>query len=166
MDIPLETASPTSRRRLLVSVIWGAAGLIAAGLGIPALAYLALPPKDRRRPQWADAGDLSNLDPGSPRQVLFRRTRVDGWKVLEENASAWVVKQADGRLTAFSPQCTHLGCAYRWEERSGEFICPCHGSRFAIDGRVLAGPAPRPLDRYETRVAGSRVWLGPVEKGA
>jgi Rieske Fe-S protein len=32
-----------------------------------------------------------------------------------------------------------------------------------MDGKVLGGPAPRPLDRYEVKVAGARIWLGPVE---
>jgi menaquinol-cytochrome c reductase iron-sulfur subunit len=159
------TASPTWRRSLLSGAILGAAGLIAAGLGIPALAYLALPPGKSRRPRWADAGDLSKLEPGTPEQVRFRRTRVDGWKISEEKASAWVVKSSDGRLTAFLPQCTHLGCAYHWARQARQFVCPCHGSRFAIDGRVLAGPAPRPLDRYAVKVVGTRVWLGPAGKG-
>jgi menaquinol-cytochrome c reductase iron-sulfur subunit len=143
--------------------MYGAGALITAGLGIPAAGYLLLPPKHRGQPQWADAGDLAGLESGSPQQVAFHRTRVDGWKVLNEQASAWVVKQPDGKVTAFAPRCTHLGCAYHWEGRRHEFVCPCHGSRFAADGRVLAGPAPRPLDRYEIKVEGTRVWLGPVE---
>jgi menaquinol-cytochrome c reductase iron-sulfur subunit len=167
MNAQEEVAAGVTRRRVLVSVIAGAAGLIAAGLGIPALAYLALPPKTQRKQQWADAGDLSNLAPGTPREITFSRTRVDGWRTENEKAGAWVVQQADGKLTAFSPQCTHLGCAYHWEAGAHQFVCPCHGSRFAIDGRVLAGPAPRPLDRYEVRVVGARLWLAPsASRGA
>ncbi len=142
----------------------GAAALITAGVGIPAAGYLLLPPKGPKDSPWIDAGDLSSLEPGSPRQITFRRTRVDGWKVANEEASAWLVKQPGGRVTAFAPRCTHLGCAYHWEPGRHEFVCPCHGSRFAPDGRVVAGPAPRPLDQYEIRVAGTRVWLGPVGK--
>jgi menaquinol-cytochrome c reductase iron-sulfur subunit len=165
-EIASSITSPIRRRGFLTSAILGAAGLIAAGLGIPSLAYLAIPPKEPRDSRWADAGDLSDLEPGSPRQVLFRRTRVDGWRVSTEDASAWVVKQSDGRVTAFAPQCTHLGCAYHWDEPGRVFDCPCHGSRFSIDGRVLAGPAPRPLDRYAIQLDGARIWLGPVENRA
>jgi menaquinol-cytochrome c reductase iron-sulfur subunit len=143
-----------------VSAIWGAVGLIAAGLGVPAASYLFIPPKERGQGRWMDAGDLSGLEPDSPQEVTFLRTRTDGWKTLTEKASAWVVKHANGRFTAFSPRCTHLACAYHWEGDRKQFVCPCHGSRFAIDGRVLAGPAPRPLDRYEVKVEGARVWLG------
>jgi menaquinol-cytochrome c reductase iron-sulfur subunit len=162
-----EEVARVTRRRVLVSAIAGAAGLIAAGLGIPALAYLALPPRTQKKEQWADAGNLPNVAPGAPKQITFSRTRVDGWKTETENTSAWIVKQADGRLAAFSPQCTHLGCAYHWESQPGQFVCPCHGSRFGIDGRVLGGPAPRPLDRYELKVVGARLWLGrPAKSGA
>jgi menaquinol-cytochrome c reductase iron-sulfur subunit len=157
-----EPAVSAGRRRFLISAMLVFAGLIGAGLGLPALLYVAVPPRNRNRQQWADAGDLSSLRPGAPEEVRFRRIRVDGWKTFSENASAWVVKSPGGLITAFSPQCTHLGCAYHWDNRAGQFLCPCHGSRFGIDGRVLAGPAPRPLDRYEVKLAGARLWLGPV----
>src|ERR1035438_6846791 len=67
-------------------------------------------------------------------------------------------------VTAFGPQCTHLGCAYHWEEGRGQFLCPCHTSLFSIDGKVAAGPAPRPLDRYQTRLNGSKLLLGKLEE--
>ena len=91
---------------------------------------------------------------------------VDGWKINSEKGTAWVVKTAEGKVIAFSPICTHLGCAYHWDANKTEFVCPCHGSDFAIDGKVLSGPAPRPLDRYEVKVENSRVWLGPVNQSA
>lgn len=151
------------RRGFLVAAIRGAVGLIAAGLGLPAASYLLIPPKPHGQTRWMDAGDLSGLEPDAPQEVTFLRTRIDGWKTLTEKASAWMVKHRSGHFTAFSPRCTHLGCAYHWEENRQQFACPCHGSRFALDGRVLTGPAPRPLDRYEVKVEGERVWLGPVE---
>ncbi len=45
---------------------------------------------------------------------------------------------------AISKVCTHLGCVV--QPTSEGFVCPCHGSRFSSDGKVMAGPAPRPLD--------------------
>ena len=153
----------SNRRSFLVSAIYGAAGLIVAGLSIPAAGYLLLPPKRGRGSEWADAGEISGLVAGAPRRVEFRRTRVDGWKVSSEPDSAWIVQQPDGKIAAFAPQCTHLGCAYHWAAERKQFVCPCHGSHFAADGRVLAGPAPRPLDRYRIQFEGARLWLGPVE---
>lgn len=153
----------TNRRGFLNAAIYGLLAVVGAGLGITALPYLFLPAKRAGQKGWIDAGDLSELEPESPRKLTFIRRRIDGWNASTGQASAWVVRQPGGGITAFSPSCTHLGCAYRWNRAQKEFSCPCHGSRFAMDGKVLGGPAPRPLDRYEVKVEGARVWLGPVE---
>lgn len=50
-------------------------------------------------------------------------------------------------LHAISSVCTHLGCLVSLRETG--FQCPCHGSRFDRDGRVIAGPAPRNLPWFE-----------------
>lgn len=55
----------------------------------------------------------------------------------------------DNSLIALSAECTHASCAVRsYTESAQSHICPCHGSRFAIDGRRLSGPAPFALDKY------------------
>jgi menaquinol-cytochrome c reductase iron-sulfur subunit len=138
----------TSRRGFFIVGIYSLGALIAAALGLPAAAYLLLPPKARKEDVWIEVGDVTRLTPNSPVELTFRRNRVDGWKVLSEKSTAWVVKQADDRVVAFGPQCTHLGCAYHWEDGKNDFLCPCHTSVFSIDGAVISGPAPRPLDRY------------------
>jgi menaquinol-cytochrome c reductase iron-sulfur subunit len=76
-----------------------------------------------------------------------------------------VIKKAQGEIVAFTPQCTHLGCAYSYDDKNKEFLCPCHTSTFALDGKVLTGPAPRALDRYEVKLAGNKLLLGDVRKG-
>jgi glycine/D-amino acid oxidase-like deaminating enzyme/nitrite reductase/ring-hydroxylating ferredoxin subunit len=53
----------------------------------------------------------------------------------------------DGRLIAVSPTCSHLGCQVNWNRAERSWDCPCHGSRFGVDGRVLQGPAVHPLER-------------------
>jgi len=153
---PLET----SRRRFYIGGVYALWAAITGALGGTALAYLFVPPAVRRNEEWADAGDVSKLSPNTPAEVFFRRTRIDGWRVLSERSSAWVVKSPQGTVTAFGPQCTHLGCAYHWDAANSEFICPCHSSVFSIQGDVQSGPAPRALDRYETKVEGSKLLLG------
>jgi menaquinol-cytochrome c reductase iron-sulfur subunit len=153
-----------NRRTFLSAAIYGLWGLIAAALGIPATVYLLLPPKPRREEEWIEAGDISTLKAGAPSEIVFRHNRLDGWKVSSQKSTAWVVKTPDERVVAFAPQCTHLGCAYHWDERKSEFLCPCHSSSFGIDGRVLSGPAPRALDRYEVRVEKNKLLLGRVRQ--
>lgn len=157
--------SPTqSRRGFGYAVIYGLGALISAALAVPAALYLLLPPKTRKQDSWVEAGDLSQLQPGTPEEMTFRRVHTDGWKIHSEKGTAWVVKTASGEIRAYSPVCTHLGCAYHWDAGKSDFLCPCHGSTFALDGTVLSGPAPRPLDRFETKVENARLWLGPVHQ--
>ncbi len=44
--------------------------------------------------------------------------------------------------------CTHLGCIYAWTPANDRFECPCHGSKYRLDGRRIEAPAPRTLDRF------------------
>jgi Rieske Fe-S protein len=43
-------------------------------------------------------------------------------------------------------------------------VCPCHTSFFSIEGQVLSGPAPRPLDRYVTRIENNRLQIGRLRQ--
>jgi menaquinol-cytochrome c reductase iron-sulfur subunit len=150
------------RRAFHLTVIYGLWGIISAGLGIPAALYLLIPGRTRAGGEWAEAGDIAGLKPNEPEELVFRRTRYDGWKVTSEKMSAWVVKTAADQVVAFAPQCTHLGCGYRWDEQRRNFLCPCHNSAFDIDGKVLSGPAPRPLDRFDVQIKGTELLLGPI----
>jgi glycine/D-amino acid oxidase-like deaminating enzyme/nitrite reductase/ring-hydroxylating ferredoxin subunit len=55
----------------------------------------------------------------------------------------------DSNLTTVSPVCTHAGCNVDWNDADHTWDCSCHGSRFAPDGSVLAGPAMHPLKPIE-----------------
>ena len=153
-----------SRRRFYLTIIYGLWAIMSAALAGPALIYLLLPPRLRKEQQWVDAGDVSKLEPNVPVEMVFRKNRLDGWKLSSEKQTAWVVKLAGQNVVAFGPQCTHLGCAYHWDERKSEFLCPCHNSVFSIDGKVVSGPAPRPLDRYSSKIENGKLLLGEVHE--
>ncbi len=156
----------TTRRGFHVKAIYCVWSLIFAALGVPAAAYLLFPPRARQSPEWFEAAELAQLPTGVPEEVAYRRNRRDGWKLISEKATVWVVKRSETEVIAFSPVCTHLGCAYRWEEQKQHFLCPCHSSTFGLDGQVLSGPAPRPLDRYEVRIENGKLLLGPARPRA
>ncbi len=165
LPVEPESNKPT-RRRFYVAAIHTMGALIGAALGLPALIYLFSPPGTRQASDWVEAGDVASLAPNEPVEMAFRRNRVDGWKVVSEKASAWVVKHADRSVTAFGSQCTHLGCAYHWDDGKNEFVCPCHNSLFSLDGKVISGPAPRPLDRYETRIQNGKLLVGKLRESS
>jgi len=153
------TGGPT-RRAAYMAAIYGIWATIAATLAAPASAYLLFPPRARKEELWTEVCDITALPPNQPLEMVFRRNRIDGWKIINEKMTAWVVKNPAGDIAAYSPHCTHLGCAYHWDPAGGQFVCPCHNSLFDSEGRVTAGPAPRPLDRYQTRIDGGKLLLG------
>jgi menaquinol-cytochrome c reductase iron-sulfur subunit len=96
---------------------------------------------DRSRRRCEDGAQLAGRDG-------FPRNRIDGWRILSEKSTAWAVKLDGGEIVAFAPQCTHLGCAYHWDDPKKQFLCPCHTSVFfdRRQGRLRAGAAPaRPV---------------------
>jgi cytochrome b6-f complex iron-sulfur subunit len=52
---------------------------------------------------------------------------------------------------AVDPTCTHQACTVEWDAEAQIFACPCHGSKFEMDGSVAEGPAPQPLASYEVK---------------
>lgn len=154
--------SPT-RRAFHLAVIYGLGGIISLAMAIPTAIYLLVPPRKRGDSNWIDAGDISQLTPGTPVEMSFQESRLDGWRLVTEKKTAWVVKQADNQIVAFGPQCTHLGCAYHWESGPGQFVCPCHTSLFSADGKVVSGPAPRALDRYQIKTENNRLQIGELK---
>lgn len=155
-----------TRRRFYSGIIYGMGAAIGVAMAIPAVIYLFVPPKLRRHNGWVDAGDVSKLDPNEPVELAFQQITTDGWVTKSVKKTAWVVNIPGKGVIAYGPQCTHLGCAYHWETESKEFLCPCHTSIFSVDGKVTSGPAPRPLDRYESKVANNKLMLGPLKVSA
>jgi glycine/D-amino acid oxidase-like deaminating enzyme/nitrite reductase/ring-hydroxylating ferredoxin subunit len=71
-------------------------------------------------------------------------------KVIEhqgQNVAAY--RSPDGVLTMVSATCTHMGCNVRWNDAERTWDCPCHGSRFTPEGRVISGPAEKPLPEVD-----------------
>ncbi|MGH2661542.1 MAG: universal stress protein [Actinomycetota bacterium] len=94
----------------------------------------------------------------SPVDVLVAKTvgrTIDdlapghGGLVDVEGRRLAVFKAEDGALTALNPRCTHMGCTVDWNDGDRTWDCPCHGSRFDVQGRVIHGPARSPLERTD-----------------
>ncbi|MDQ0792547.1 FAD-dependent oxidoreductase [Streptomyces sp. B1I3] len=65
-----------------------------------------------------------------------------------------VYRDPEGAASVVSARCTHLGCLVAFNEAETAWECPCHGSRFGVDGAVLQGPAVRPLERMDEVLGG------------
>jgi glycine/D-amino acid oxidase-like deaminating enzyme/nitrite reductase/ring-hydroxylating ferredoxin subunit len=75
-------------------------------------------------------------------------------KVIRQDGQ-WVACSKDhlGNVHAVSATCTHMGCLVHWNGAERTWDCPCHGSRFAADGKVLGGPAETPLEAVDVHAA-------------
>ncbi len=70
-----------------------------------------------------------------------------------------IVEKVKGKVRSLSAVCTHQGCVVGFNSKEKTFDCPCHGSRFKMDGKVLRGPAVKPLGKYEVEVTKKDIEL-------
>ena len=76
----------------------------------------------------------------------LRAVRRGEGKVIEYHGQQVAAyRDPSGATTLRSAICTHMGCLVDWNEAESTWDCPCHGSRFRTDGRVISGPAESPL---------------------
>ncbi|MFO0775352.1 MAG: ubiquinol-cytochrome c reductase iron-sulfur subunit [Nitrospiraceae bacterium] len=148
-----------TRRRFFSWVTTVAATIIGLGVGIPLIGFIVSPALKRRERPWVDLGPVSDVPLATPTQLEYQQTVQDGWFASTVRKGVWAVRQDDHRVTCFSPMCTHLGCGFAWDQAEQVFKCPCHGSVFEKDGRVKAGPAPRPLDVLPTKIEDGRLHV-------
>jgi Rieske Fe-S protein len=80
--------------------------------------------------------------------------RGEGQIVKIEGKRVACSRDEQGTLHRVSAICTHLGCLVRWNPAEMTWDCPCHGSRFTPDGKVLAGPAESPLEPVTAQGSG------------
>lgn len=74
-----------------------------------------------------------------------QRETVEG-KVIDQNGEKLAVyKDEEGKVITLSAVCPHVGCIVGWNSQEKTWDCPCHGSRFTKDGKVMNGPAVKDL---------------------
>jgi cytochrome b6-f complex iron-sulfur subunit len=135
-----------SRRKFLLTGLGSIGALVAGVLAYPVFRYLS--------PQSAGGGKG---------QVTLPRSQVgaNGVHFFQfQGHPAVLLQKSPGVFLAFSAICTHLGCIIQWVPEKGEFLCPCHGGRFAGDGRVLGGPPPKPLASIPVALSGDNLLIG------
>ena len=125
-------------RRSVLDLLLGASVVGWLGTVIfPVLRYLKpLGAQTQNGPVKLTADDLSKLQ--KDRSVILRAGAV---RLI-------VLEDANQKLHALSAKCTHEGCTVQYVPGDSVIWCACHNGRFDLTGRVLAGPPPRPLERY------------------
>jgi Rieske Fe-S protein len=135
--------------------------LVALAIAIPGVAYL-LDPLRRKSKQggYQRLAKLSDLKVGEPRSFAVIEERQDAWVKYprEPVGSVWLIRRPAGskpEVVAFTAECPHLGCAVNLAEdgTSKSFLCPCHTSRFDLDGKPENAVPPRPMDALEVEIS-------------
>jgi cytochrome b6-f complex iron-sulfur subunit len=141
-------------RRTVLKALWGAAGALAVGevVGV-SLTFFSPNSGEGEFGGVITAGQVDDFPPGSV--TPFNEGRF------------YLVRLPDSGFIALYRKCTHLGCAVPWDPAQGQFVCPCHGSAFEMEGEVLNPPAPRPLDMFAIEIVDGMVKVDtgtPVER--
>ena len=126
-------------RREFLYYIWGASIALMLGEVGAAVAWFAYP-----RFKEGEFGGTFTL-PGDEIPA------VNAAPIFKAEGRFWLSNPEEGYVSLYGV-CTHLGCLPKWSTENNRFECPCHGSRYEINGKYITGPAPRSLDRFLTTV--------------
>jgi len=92
---------------------------------------------------------ISSFFPASKINELAEIAKGEARVVKYEGRSIALFKDEEGKIHAVDPACTHIACSVAWNDVEKSWDCPCHGSRFNIDGEVLTAPARKDLQVIE-----------------
>ncbi len=125
--------------------------LTITGLAViigPILAYFYPPKLEETPSEPVLVGNADELSVGESKTVRFGRY------------PALIINTKDG-LRAYSAVCTHFACICKWDAEIEQIVCPCHEGYFdPVDGHVVSGPPPEPLEPLYVEVVGNEIFVG------
>lgn len=139
------------RRGFLKVLAWAPGALAAAAVGLIA-GVASVPKAVGAIKRWRKAASMFDIGK-QPLMVVLADRHQDGWYQTQQQTIVYLDKDETGDgYRALSASCTHLGCGISWDQKKQQYLCPCHGGVFDRTGKVLAGPPPRAMDRFEARL--------------
>jgi Rieske Fe-S protein len=142
-ESPTSTVTERETRRDVLNWLLGSwlVGVLGS-IFYPIARYLVPPDVPEAAPPSIVAGKAASLTPNTGRIVAFGTIPVI------------VLRTPAGELRAFSATCTHLTCTVQYRSDLEHIWCACHNGHYDLNGRNIAGPPPRPLDRFDVIVQG------------
>lgn len=152
------TTAPGINRREFLYYIWGASLALFTAEFTGLLVWFMIPRFREGEFGGKFAVDIATLPAVNTAPVSYTDGRF--WLVQVDTDQANELMYASEEdpsegikgLLAIYKVCTHLGCIYAWVPVNNRFECPCHGSKYRLDGRRIQDPAPRDLDRFKVEV--------------
>ena len=162
MEENFSLESPSMSRRQLLNFLTGAVVAATAGAVISPAATFFVPPQEAGEDGSILAKDINgNLIPAS--QILEKPIGTRALVAGLAGEPTYLTVQEENILHPWGivDNCTHLGCTFPWNPNDKQFQCPCHGSRYDNEGRVVRGPAPLPLRLAHVNVTGNYIRISP-----
>jgi Rieske Fe-S protein len=135
------------RRDLLAWLLGGSAVASLSSFFYPVFRFLIPPAVAGATVNEVAAGKVQDLRPNSGKIVKFG------------NKPALLVRVNEADWKAFSAVCTHLNCTVQYQDTSRQIWCACHNAFYDLNGRVVSGPPPKPLEEFTVRVRGEDIVI-------
>jgi len=134
-----------TRRQFINYILGGSFLALGASAAYSLLRYVTPPEGTETAVSSVVAGRKGELLPNSGR--IFRFGDKPGI----------LINTSSGELVAFNAVCTHLNCTVQYDPQGRYILCPCHNGRFDLSGKVISGPPPRPLEKYDVNIRGEEI---------
>ncbi|MBC8496087.1 MAG: Rieske (2Fe-2S) protein [Chloroflexi bacterium] len=156
-----KTSSPSLSRRDFSKIVMTFLGsIMGAIIGLPIIGYIISPAlKTQELDDWISLGALDGYPIGTPKLFSFTRSKINGWDRTTNSYGVFVLRKSESELKVLSNVCTHLSCRVRWDEETQAYLCPCHDAQFDINGAIIYGPPPHPMDEYEFKIEEGNILI-------
>lgn len=152
-------AHESSRREFLFRVGLGLNIVAGVMVGIPLIGYIFSGLFKKPKLYWITLGAIDSFPEEETRLSKYKNPYHRPWDGETVDIPCWVRRMRGENFQVFAINCTHLGCPVRWFSESKLFFCPCHGGVYYQDGSRAAGPPPRGLFEYETKIEDKTLWI-------
>ncbi len=147
-DCANKGAPHEENRRSVLSWLLGGGAVASLGSFLyPVVRFLNPPKITEAAVNEISAGKVQDLKPNSGKIVKF------GAK------PALLVRLSETEWRAFSAVCTHLNCTVQYRDTTQQIWCACHNGTYDLNGRVVSGPPPNPLEEYAVGLRGDEVII-------
>ena len=135
-----------SRRAFLQYLLNGGALALVGATCYPIARYL-WPPKG------TESSSVSSVTAATTGELAANTAKIFRFG----NRPGILIRTPQGQFKAFSAVCTHLNCTVQYDDEANVIWCACHNGKYDLNGQVISGPPPRPLDAYQVNIRGEDV---------
>jgi Rieske Fe-S protein len=143
------------RREFIKKSVYGTLALLGIGFLIPGIKLIS--PVGRAQKELVFFPLIAEDD--VPRAGVKKAELLFSVSDKARKTRVFIVPTPEGPAV-LSATCSHLGCLVNYHKDKQEFVCPCHGGRYDLTGKNIAGPPPAPLTRFPVKKQEGMIMVG------